>query len=601
MRLNRNWTVSQADPRAEDLAHRLRTSALVAQILLNRGLADLDDCARFLQPQLKSLHEPSLLPGCAQAAQRIAGAIRDRQKIVIYGDYDVDGITATAILWHAIRTLGGTADYYIPHRIEEGYGLNAAAIEKLCDDGAQLLVTVDCGITALAPAQVARNRRVDLIITDHHEWLATDGAEPSLPACHCIVHPRLPVPGVAPYPNPHLCGAGVALKLAWAIGQAVNGSARVSDSFREFLIEAMSLAALGTIADVVPLIGENRVLAHYGLTSLPHGRLSGIRALVRAAGLDGQTIDSYDVGFRLAPRLNAAGRMGHAQLAAELLTSADAARSEEIATFLEQQNRQRQAAERSILREALEQATQRRDDSPDSRCVVLASNGWHPGVIGIVASRLVDRLNKPAVLVSLGHENGAEKGAASANGQTGGRGSGRSIAGFHLVRALQACAEHLDGFGGHEMAAGLRVQPEKFEDFRTAFQVHANQAIAPELLIPKLHLDAEARLDQMTDGLVSDLKRLGPFGQGNRRPLLCLRALSLAGPPRRVGKTGEHLQLFVRQGEARMKCIAFGAGEWFEKLKPGIRVDLAAEPQFNDYNGRVTVELFVKDVRIAEN
>lgn len=584
----------EPDPRAADLAHRLRTSALVAQVLLNRGLEHADDCAQFLRPQLKSLHDPALLPGCQRAAQRLARAIAEKQKIVIYGDYDVDGITATAILWHAIRELGASAESYIPHRVEEGYGLSPAAVGKLCDQGAQLIVSVDCGVTAIEAAAVAAERGVDLIITDHHEWCVDEGSgAPLLPNCHAIVHPRLPGEGAA-YPNPHLCGAGVALKLAWGTALALTGLSRVSDSFRGFMMEAMTLAALGTIADVVPLQGENRVLAHYGLCGLPHSRLAGMAALVRASGLDGQKIDSYHVGFWLAPRLNACGRMGHAGLAVELLTSADADRAAEIATFLEQQNRQRQATERAILAEALEQARQLGDDAEDSPCVVLASPSWHPGVIGIVASRLVDRLHKPTVLVALGGaESDSEKEAL------GGQGSGRSIAGFHLARALEACREHLEACGGHEMAAGLRLRPEKFEGFRAAFRAHAGREIRPELLIRQLSLDAEGRLEHMTDGLVNELHRLGPFGNGNRKPLLCLRSVSLAGPARRVGKAGDHLQFQVRQGDVRMKCIAFGAGDWTDHLQPGMTLDLAAQPQLNDYQGRVSVELEVKDLRLS--
>jgi single-stranded-DNA-specific exonuclease len=595
----RRWTMPPADPRAAELAQRLRTSRLVAQILLNRGLYEAEDCARFLQPQLKSLHEPALLAGCQKAAERIARAVREKQKIVIYGDYDVDGITATAILWHAIRELGHSADSYIPHRIDEGYGLSPQAVAKLCEQGNQLIITVDCGVTAIEAARVAAERGVDLIITDHHEWQTAPDGSPMLPDCHAIVHPRLSADGPV-YPNPDLCGAGVALKLAWATGQAINGTSRVSDGFRALLVEAMSLAALGTVADVVPLKGENRVLAHYGLGGLAQTRLDGIAALIRAAGLDGQKIDSYHAGFLLAPRLNACGRMGHAQLAVELLTTADAARAGEIAGYLEQQNRQRQATERSILAEALEQASACGDDAPDSPCIVLSSPTWHAGVIGIVASRLVDRLHKPTVLVALGEGATGESGASGqGGGQGSGQGSGRSISGFHLAQALAACAEHLEASGGHQMAAGLRIRPEKFDGFRVAFREYARREIGPDLLVRQLSLDAEGRLEHMTDGLVNDLQRLGPFGQGNRRPLLCLRSVSLAGPPRRVGKTGDHLQFHVRQGEVWMKCIAFGAGDWTDRLTTGMSLDLAAEPQLNSYNGRTNVELQVKDLRPA--
>jgi len=589
----KRWNVFEPHAAARELAERLKTSPLVAQILLNRGMDDCDICREFLRPTLKSLLEPATIPNLRPAAERIAKSIRDREKIVVYGDYDVDGITATAILWHAIQHLGGVVEYYIPHRIEEGYGLNAEAVEQICAAGAKLIVTVDCGVTAIGPAKVARSHGVDLIITDHHEWHETaapltDAEQkhgPILPTCCAIVHPRLPTDGQASdYANPHLCGAGVAFKLAWAVGMAMSGANRVSESFRSFLLEATALAALGTIADVVPLIGENRVLAHFGLSGLKNSQLTGIRALIGSAGLDGQNLDSYHVGFLLAPRLNACGRMGHARLAVEMLTEADTHRADEIATYLEQQNRQRQSIERQILDEAIAQTERLGMDNGEHRAIVIGQENWHPGVIGIVASRLVDRYHRPAILVSLNGEQG--------------QGSGRSISGFHLSRALEACSADLDAFGGHEMAAGLKLRPENFEKFQRAFIDYANRTIPLDHLVPELKLDCLAELKHVTEALVNDLKRLGPFGHGNRKPILCCRQVQLAAPPRRVGKTGDHLQLLVRQGDTSMKCIAFGKGELFDQLKPGQYIDLAVEPQLNEFNGRISVELEVKDLQI---
>src|SRR5687768_7935845 len=597
MHRTKRWILPDAHPDAPELARRLRTSPLVAQMLLNRGISSPDDCLNFIRPSLKCLHEPGLIPNLIPAAQRVARAIKDGEKIVIYGDYDVDGIAATAILWHAIRLLGGRAEYYIPHRLEEGYGLSPEAVAQVCDGGARLIITVDCGITAVGPAKLARERGVDLIITDHHDWheiaapLTDDESqhEPILPSCYAIVHPRLRTQhsglSTQNYPNPHLCGAGVAFKLAWGIGQAVTGADRVSSEFRDFLIEATALAALGTIADVVPLVGENRVLAHFGLGGLRQSKLVGIRALISSAGLDGQSLDSYHVGFLLAPRLNACGRMGHARLAVEMLTEASHERAVEIAEYLERQNRERQSLERKILDEAAMQCAQLGYDCEDCRAIVLGKEDWHAGVIGIVASRLVDRFNRPTVMVAL--TNGT------------GQGSGRSIAGFHLARALEACHEHLEAYGGHEMAAGLKVRTENFERFRDAFCDHAGRTIAPELYVRELKLDCLAELHHVTEALVADMKRLGPFGHGNRKPLLCCKGLTLAAVPRRVGKTGDHLQLFVRQGNTAMKCIAFNRGELFDKLQPGVTLDLAVEPQINEFNGRTSVELDVKDLQFT--
>ena len=622
----KRWNLAPPDVSAQEVAGRLKTSELVAQILLNRGVRELADCQNFLRPSLKCLHDPFLIPGLRKASDRIAQAIRDKQKIVIYGDYDVDGITATSILWHAIRVLGGAPEFYIPHRIEEGYGLNAEALRQLCDAGANLIITVDCGITAVEQAKIAIERGVDLIITDHHEWHVAEehagrgegdagtrgrgdagkeensistptsssslsasprprvpaSSSPRLPDCYAIVHPRLPGDGPA-YPNPSLCGAGVAFKLAWGIGLAVSGAVRVNDEFRAFLVEATALAALGTIADVVPLVGENRVLAFFGLSGLKASKLTGIRALIESANLTGQKLDSFHVGFLLAPRLNACGRMGHARLAVEMLTTGDYAKAAEIAAYLEQQNRARQAIERKILEGALAQVTAGGWDGDGKCAIVLGDETWHPGVIGIVASRIVDRFHRPAIMVALNNGHG--------------QGSGRSITGFHLAHALEACSDHLEAFGGHEMAAGLKVETAKFEAFRESFCEHASRVVSEEMLVPEMKLDALAEIRQMSPALVNDLQRLGPFGHGNRRPTLCFRGVEISAPPRRVGRTGDHLQLHIRQNGQFIKCIAFGYGELFDHLKVGTKIDLAVEPTLNEYNGSTSVELEVKDLQ----
>lgn len=592
----KRWNIAEPHPAAEELAARLKTSPLLAQVLLNRGFSDPAACTDFLRPTLKHLHEPFTLCNLRKAAERIARAIRDGEKIVIYGDYDVDGITATSILWHAITVFGGQVDFYIPHRVDEGYGLNADAIRQICDQGAKLIVTVDCGVTAIEQAKVACDRGVDLIITDHHEWkertedsgLRTEqehnpGHSPLLPDCYTIVHPRLHE-GVA-YPNENLCGAGVAFKLAWGVGLVISGADRVSDEFRAFLVEATALAALGTIADVVPLVGENRALAHFGLGGLKRSRLRGLIALIESAGLTGQSLDSYDVGFKLAPRLNACGRMGHARLAVEMLTKADENQAREIAEYLEQQNRARQAMEKKILVAALEQAKENGLDDDGCCGIVLGAEGWHPGVIGIVASRVVDRLHRPTVMISF------------TNGH--GQGSGRSISGFHLTKALDACRDHLETFGGHEMAAGLKLKTERFNDFRAAFAEHAKGCLSTDQLSPGIEIDAVAQLRHMTAALVNDLHRVGPFGNGNRKPLLACHGMEVTQPPRRVGKTGEHLQIQVRDETGSMKCIAFGFGAMFDRLLPGAKIDLVVDPTINEFNGRSSVELMVKDLKMC--
>ena len=580
MQRKSRWSVAQGLPEAAALADRIRVSPIVAQILLNRGITSDAECLSFLKPSLKLLHEPATLPGLTTAAARIAKAVRDGESIAIYGDYDVDGITASSILYHALTGLGAKVRTYIPHRIEEGYGLNPEAIAKLCDEGAGLIVTVDCGVTAIAPAAVAAERGVDLIVTDHHEWKVKDGVA-ELPVAVAIVHPRLG----GDYPNPYLCGAGVAFKLAWGVGQAIHG-ARVGEHFKQLLVEMTAMAALGTIADVVPLVGENRILASFGLQCLPQSKILGIAALLESANLRGEKLDAFHVGFLLAPRLNAAGRMGHAGLALELLTTAGEERAAEIAAYLEAQNRERQATERQTLTEVTEEIARLGDDAEGCHGILVGRRGWHPGVIGIVASRVVDRLHRPTVLVAV-NEEGV------------GSGSGRSIAGFHLAAALGVCGDLLVSHGGHEMAAGLKVKEGRLPELRERFQAHARATIGAEMLTPELKLECETGLGMMTAQLVNELGRLGPFGHGNRKPLLACRAVEVAATPRRVGKTGDHLQISLRQGGKVIKGIAFNRGDLADVLREGQRIDVAVEPSFNEWNGRVSVEVQIRDVRVG--
>lgn len=577
----RRWMLTPENPQAGEFAAELGVSPVVAQILLNRGIDQKQRALSFMRPSLLELHAPNLMPGMEAASARLAEAIRGGEAIVVYGDYDVDGITGTAILWHAITLLGGKVSWYIPHRVEEGYGINGAAIGQICEQGAKLIISVDCGITAVDEVAEARRRGVDVIITDHHEWRA-DGV---LPPASVLVHPRLPV-GAGSYPNPHLCGSGVAMKLAWATGQRfAGGNGKVSTELREFLLNATSLAALATIADVVPLEGENRILTHFGLLGLKQCRINGVRTLLESAGLLSEKVDSYHVGFLLAPRLNAAGRMGRAAEAVELLTHATPERAREIAASLDQQNRLRQETEKKIVEEALKQIEALKLDAPERRAIVVGAEGWHAGVIGIVASRIVDRFYRPAIVVSLDGE--------------GGHGSGRSVAGFHLAQALAEMGDLLEGSGGHEMAAGLRMKRENFESFRERFTEHVGQRLNPELLMGELRLEAKATLPQIDGGLVRQLQMLGPFGQGNPRPLLYCQDVELAGDANVVGRSGEHVQLRLRQGESLMKGIAFKFGKMAGELRRGRRIDIAVEPQLNTFNGRTSVEVQVLDIRLA--
>ncbi len=572
----KEWRIEPHWPGCQQAASDWRVTPLLAQILYNRGIRDPRQAKTFLAPKLAELHEPSLLPGAEAAAEHIAKAVKDGRKITIYGDYDVDGITGSAILWHVLTLGHANVDLYVPHRIEEGYGLNIQALEKLRADGTDLVVSVDCGITAVEAAQRAREIGLDLIVTDHHT------PQEQLPDCCAVVHPT----ATGDSPNHDLCGAGVAFKLAWMVAQKLSHASKVTPEFREFLLNATGLAALGTIADVVPLTGENRVIARFGLSRLPDSTLPGVQALIESAGLTGETIDSYAVGFKLGPRINAAGRMGHARLAVELLTRADADRAREIALYLEEQNRARRSLEKKITAQAIEMVRHARMDRDGSRAITLACESWHAGVIGIVASRLVEEFHRPVVMISL------------SNGE--GQGSARSIRHFELNLALQECREHLLSYGGHAMAAGLKIDSGKVEPFREAFAAYANNRLTAADLIPKLRIDAQIALGELTEPTVRTLLDLGPFGAGNASPRFATDWLDVEGEPRAVGAGGDHLQFALREDRFMKKAIGFGLAKHLQALRDSRRCRVAFEPIINSFKGRRSVELQVADIQFPE-
>lgn len=575
--MRKRWIIAPVMDDCQQFAGRINAHPLIAQLLHNRGIRDENEARLFLSPQLKALYPPEQLPGATQAAALIADKIRDKKKIAIYGDYDVDGITATAILWHLLQLTGSEVSYYIPHRLEEGYGLNADALRQLHNEGVDTVITVDCGATAVEEAQLARQLGLTLIITDHHTL-----GDP-LPDADAIVHPRLD----NTYPNPDLCGAGVAFKLAWAIAQNLSRAERVSPEFRDFLLDATALAALGTVADVSSLLGENRIITRFGLVGLAESKRDGLRALIESAKLTDTRLNSEHAGFWLAPRLNAAGRMGHAQLAVELFTTADLPRAEEIALYLTEQNRQRQNLERRIFKEACTQVEEHRYAGDARRGIVLAHQDWHAGVIGIVASRIVEKYHRPTVMIAL------------TNGQ--GQGSARSVRHFQLHQALSECAEHLIGFGGHAMAAGLRISSDRVEDFRDAFVARANSALTGRDLQPTLDIDAQVALDTLSEPLVRQIDLLGPFGNGNPKPRLASDWLHLDGEPRLVGKNGDHLSFRLNDGQRSIKAIAFRRKDDLQPLLDHRRCRVAFAPVLNHFNGRTSVEMQVQDIEYPDS
>lgn len=545
---------------------------LLDRVLAARGLAG-DEAAVFLSPALSHLHDPSLLPGADRAAERLLQAARRAEPITIFGDYDADGITATAVLYRTLRLLAPDADVrtYVPHRLDEGYGLSSEALEALAGEGVRVVVSVDCGITARGPAEAARRAGLDLIVTDHH---TPPSRREDLPEALALVHPRLPG---SCYPFGDLCGAGVAYKLAWRLCTMAAGGPRVGADSRAHLLAMLAPAALGAIADVVPLRGENRVIARHGLAMMRRSGIEGLDALIAASRLDHGRIDAEDVGFRLAPRLNAAGRMGHAREAVELLTTATGDRAAEIAADLSRLNDQRRTTERRIADEAARRAVESGMAEGDGRAIVLDDPSWHRGVVGIACSRLVERFGRPTVLLQ----------------RDGGMcvGSARSIAGYDLHGALESCADLLTTYGGHAMAAGLTLPADRVEALARRLQEHAAARLSEDDLGPGGSYDAACGLGELDGRTVSSLSGLGPFGAGNPRVRVLVRGVRLTQPARSLGASGEHLALHGEQDGRRVRMVAWKFGPQASVFRAGASVDLVLEPRISGWSGEVEPEV----------
>ena len=576
--MGKRWRFCPHDQVRISQFERSGLPAVIAQLLISRGVHDVTAAQSFLEAKLTGLRDPETLPGVVDAADRIYAAIVAGRRIFVYGDYDADGMTSTAILYGCLKLLGAQVNYYIPCRLEEGYSLNDEALRKLAERGASMVITVDCGIASANEADTACEVGIELIVTDHHEM------GERLPTAAAIVHPRLP--GTS-YPFGHLCGAGVAFKLAWALCQRASQAKRVSPHMRQFLLSAVGLAAIGTVADVVPLIDENRIIVRHGLTSLRSDPVLGVRALMKLTGLDQRPLlTSEDIAFCLAPRLNAAGRLGQAALGVELLVTDSEDRAQSLAEYIHQLNTSRDSLEQSIYLAAKKQVNEQFDPQNDP-ALVLAAPGWHPGVIGIVAGRLAERYHRPVVLIAL-DELGVKPGCGSA----------RSACGLNLHQALSACTEHLLSHGGHAAAAGLRIAADRVDAFRAQFCEYAASIISPEERIAEVRIDAEAPLAQMTLRTVEQIERLAPFGAGNPRPILSAGDIRLAAPPKRMGGGDRHLCVEISQHNVTFRAVGFGRGEWADELAQHQGpLEIAYRPVINEFRGRRTVEMHLVDWR----
>ncbi len=562
--MERIWSVQQLFEQTSVKLHNyLGISPVVADILAKRGISQPADAAEFLRPTLLNLPSPFCFQDMNKVVERLSLALKQKEKVLVYGDYDADGITSTSLLYIVLSGLGINAVTYIPDRQNEGYGLNNQAIERAAKAGVSVLITVDCGITAVAEAAFAQTLNIDVIITDHHE--------PSefSPDVYGILNPKINNSG---YPFRELAGVGVAFKLAQALFQSLGNSKLGIHSEREFL----DLVALGTIADIVPLVGENRILVHQGLLQMEKTLNVGLKALLKECGLIGKTLKAGQIGFMVAPRINASGRMASAKAGLELLLTEDAERADELARFLTQENQLRQKIESEILAEAISMVEQK----PLPRVIVLSSNRWHHGVIGIVASRLADRYYRPVFMIV---EEGKEA-----------KGSARGIPGYPVLEQITTQAELLINFGGHRAAAGFSLLTEDIEKFRAG--LNKQVTAFPETLFQReLVIDCRVSLDEVTGDLLHEIEQLAPFGFGNPGPVLACKEVPVYSISA-VGKERSHLKIrFGSRGEK--EAIAFRSGERINELNEEKTLDVAFSLDWNSFRGQDSVQLIIKDIQ----
>lgn len=563
--MSKRWKMMEAVP-AEAFEVFPEQPRLLASLLWRRGLRTPEDADRFLRPSWeRDVHDPFLFNDMRKAVDRLMAAVRNREKILVHGDYDADGVSGSVILHATLKTLGADVSVYLPHREKDGYGMNAPAIEKMGADGVKLIVTCDCGISSSKEIALANAFGIDTIITDHHTL------PPELPPAHAILHPLREGES---YPFRYLTGGGVAFKLCQALWKEGNLPA----GHEKWLLDMVSIS---TVADMGKLIGENRALVQYGLLVLNKTKRLGLKALIDGVKRGDESLDAQSIGFRIAPRINAAGRMEHADAAFALLTAGTEADAALRAEVLHGHNKDRQGATEKIVVEARLLA----DRQSTNSAIVVAGDGWPAALCGLVASRLVDDHYRPVIAVGK-DESGKYVG------------SGRSIPGFDVTGALRACAEHIVKFGGHPAACGLTIQGEEsFEAFKRAFVAHADQQLKDVDLTPSVEIEEEAAVHEITLGLVEQIRQLEPYGEGNPRPRFLLRGARIAST-RIVGADGRHLQMTVADDQGgRLKLIGFGFGDRIDACAPGSAVELVVELDLNEWNGRVEPQGRMIDLR----
>ncbi len=561
--MHKKWNIPIPNPQLQVLlSNTLGVHPIVAQLLINRDLTTLEEARHFLRTDFAAFHDPFLLKDMDRAVERISQAVKRRETVLIFGDYDVDGVTSSVVLHKVLKQLGLKVLNYIPHRMNEGYGLNHAITEYAVQRKVDLLISVDCGITAVDEVAALNQAGIDVIIIDHHEPLRRQ-----MPLAVAVIDPKRED---CPYPYKGLAAVGLVFKLAQAL---------IGDAAENFL----DLVALGTIADVAELNGENRIFAKVGLEAVKETKNLGLRALIKTARLNLKKVKTYSIGFVLGPRINASGRLDSAERALRLLLSEDEKEAFVLAQELEEINRQRQKTQNRIVEEALNMV-ERDIHFKDHKIIVLSKEGWHQGVVGIVASRLVEKFYRPTVVISL--KDGV------------GTGSARSIDGFHIFEALRHCADLLENFGGHKHAAGLTIAEQKIAILRNMLNEFAEKVLPTENLIPTLDLDCEIPLSEISLDLVRKIEDLEPYGEGNPLPLFCSRRLTVKGPPMIHSK--DTLKFWVTDGKLTVSAVGFGMGRYYDLVLRSPQIDLAYALSIDDWNKSPTVQLKIKDIKSSQ-
>lgn len=564
------WKIKQpSEDHVASLKKEFNTSEIIAKVLANRGIESLKSSHNFFNPSNDQLHDPFMMKNMDIAVDRISKNIQNQKPILIFGDYDVDGTTGASLLYLGLKDLNAIVEYYIPHREKEGYGLSSGGIDYAQSVGADLLITCDCGINAFQPVDYANEHGVDIIITDHHI------PDKKLPNAYAVLNPKQKG---CEYPFKGLCGCGVAFKLISALSEKSGIGQNVGLNY-------LDLVALATSADMVPILDENRVLVHGGLDQLEESKSPGIHQLLVQTGLVGESLNVGKLVFGLAPKINAAGRMGDANRTVELLTTSDKTRAEELASILVRENKRRQLIQEDIVNDAI-RLVHSQVDLENNKVVIIGAKGWHPGVVGIVASRIKDEFSRPAIVIAFDKEGI-------------GKGSARSIPHLDLYEALSYAAKFLEGYGGHPMAAGLTVREDKFENFKSLFLRNVNKILTNDDLIPAISIDGEMALTDINSRFMRFLEKLGPFGPGNMRPKFVSRNLSISGQPRLMGN-GEHIRFIVSQNGRNYPAVGFKLSSHYEDLIRGVPVDIAYVVEVNQWQGQSNIQLNVRDIQLSD-